>query len=110
MDNQVRYWDEDNYPLHEEDILEYEEELENEDDEYLVGYDSIIGNWDLEEYQEQIGFQKNNRRVNSIKTYYNQKAREKKQRQQKIRAEAKAKEKQRQQYYHYGDRDRDNEE
>ena len=37
-------WDEDGYPLHEEDIFEYEEELEDPDEEYLIGYDNIIGN------------------------------------------------------------------
>lgn len=96
-------WDEDGYPLHEEDIFEYEEELEDPDEEYLIGYDNIIGNWDLEDYQENIGFQKNSRRGSSMKAYYNQKATEKKKQQQKIRAEIKAREKQRQQYYHYGD-------
>ena len=37
-------WNEDDYPLHEDEIFEYEEELEDPEDEYLIGYDNILGN------------------------------------------------------------------
>lgn len=94
-------WNEDGYPSYDP---EYWEEIEEENDEYVVGYDSIPSNIDLFEYENEGGFQKSSKRTRSLKSYYDKKAREKKAQEQRIRAEAKAKEKQRQQYYHYSEK------
>lgn len=104
-------YDEDGYPVGDEEALEYVEEWEDEDDEYLHQYAPVQGRWDFDDLDNADNFQKIGRqrvrKVQSIKTYDAIRAKERQNQKKKIRSEVKAREKQRQKYYHYGEENED---
>ena len=99
------YYDEDNYPAGDDHEVEYDEDIEEEDDEYYHGYAPVQGSWYLDEYEDEGYEQKRGRRmkIHSVKAYSEIKQRERQAVQRKRKSEAKTREKQRQAYYHYDD-------
>lgn len=101
-------WDEDGYASRGSLEEEYRQEIEEEDEEYPIGYANIQGNWDIDDEEYYAGnghgnFRKITKKVHSIKTPDNIRTREYKKQQKKRRDEYREREKQRQAYYHYGD-------